>query len=130
MNRNVNSKAVGKASPAKAEGTPKAGTKAGSSLNPVFPDEVLVGSIGDLARELAAGTEVPVEFLFAAGLTMLGACAGTGLTLAAAMPVEPRLYTVLLGESYSVKKSTALKRVIDLFGSLARASRILRQVPC
>ena len=77
-----------------------------------FPTDALVGSIGDLARTQGAGTEVPEEFYFATGLTMLGHAVGTGLTLDVGIAVEPRLYTVLLGESYSVKKSTAMKKTI------------------
>src|SRR5689334_4684962 len=36
-----------------------------------FPRDAMVGSIGDLARLLAKGTEVPEEFYFAAGLTVV-----------------------------------------------------------
>src|SRR5436305_14520389 len=78
-----------------------------------FPTKSLVGSIGDLSRVLAAGTEVPEEFCFAAGLTVLGAICGTALKLEIGCDVEPGLYTVLLGESYGVKKSTAMRKVID-----------------
>jgi hypothetical protein len=94
-----------------------AASRAPSSL--AFPKESLVGSIGDLARVLAHGTEVPEEFYFAAGLTLVGLLCGTRLGLNIGFTVEPRLYTVLLGESYSVKKSTALKKTIDFFNGLA-----------
>lgn len=80
-----------------------------------FPDTAIVGSIGDLARALADGTEVPVEFYYAAALTILGAICSTGLKLNIGFDTEPRLYTVLLGESYSVKKSTAMKKTIEFF---------------
>jgi hypothetical protein len=80
-----------------------------------FPREAMVGSIGDLARLLAHGTEVPEEFYFAAGLTMLGALCAGRLSVELAFDVEPRLYTVLLGESYAVKKSTAMKKMVQCF---------------
>lgn len=80
-----------------------------------FPNTALVGSLGDLAHLLAHDTEVPEEFYFAAALTLFGAIAGTRLRLSVAFDVEPRLYTVLLGESYSVKKSTAMKKTIAFF---------------
>lgn len=83
-----------------------------------FPSQVLVGSIGRLARELASGTEVPDEFIFACGLTVLGAMCSGELDLKMGVEVDPRLYTVLLGSSYDVKKSTAMKKSIAFFESL------------
>jgi hypothetical protein len=85
-----------------------------------FPENCFVGSIGDFARVMSANTEVPPEFYFACGLTMLGAIADTRLTIKLSFDVEPRLYTVLLGSSYEVKKSTALKRSMAFFETLRR----------
>jgi hypothetical protein len=83
-----------------------------------FPEDALVGSVGSLARELASGTEVPEEFIFACGLTVLGAmCSGT-IGVRMGIEVDPRFYTVLLGSSYDVKKSTAMKKSIAFFESL------------
>jgi hypothetical protein len=75
----------------------------------------LVGSLGDLARTLACGTEVPEEFYFACALTMFGLMCGTKLHINVAAECEPRLYTVLLGASADVKKSTAMRRTISFF---------------
>jgi len=86
-----------------------------------FPRSALVGSVGHLAKTIAKGSEVPEEFYFAAALTMLGAIAGERLGLSLSFTMEPRLYTVLLGESYAVKKSTAMKKTIAFFGKLADA---------
>jgi hypothetical protein len=83
-----------------------------------FPEEAFVGSIGDFARVMSANTEVPPEFYFACGLTMVGAIANTRLTINLSFDVEPRLYTVLLGGSYEVKKSTALKKSMAFFETL------------
>jgi hypothetical protein len=83
-----------------------------------FPPQAMVGSIGDLARLLAKRTEVPEEFYFAASLTMFGAMCAGDLTLNLAFNVDPRLYTVLLGESYAVKKSTAMKKTVGFFETL------------
>jgi hypothetical protein len=83
-----------------------------------FPPDAMVGSVGDLARVLAAGTEVPEEFYFAAGLTVFGSMCGSDLNVNVAFRVEPRLYTVLLGDSYGVKKSTAMKKTLEFFGGL------------
>jgi len=84
-----------------------------------FPPEALVGSLGSLARELACGTEVPEEFVFACALTALGAMCSGDLTIQVGLEVDPRLYTVLLGGSYDVKKSTAMRRTIEFFETLA-----------
>jgi hypothetical protein len=83
-----------------------------------FPSEAIVGSIGELAMKLASGTEVPEEFLFACGLTILGAVCSGELMIKVGLEVDPRLYTVLLGGSYDVKKSTAMRRTIEFFESL------------
>lgn len=83
-----------------------------------FPPQAMIGSVGDLARVMAIETEVPEEFYFAAGLTFMGAItAGGCLKLKAFIPCEPRLYSVLLGESADVKKSTALRRAAEFFAS-------------
>jgi hypothetical protein len=86
-----------------------------------FPAEAMSGSLGDFARTMAMGTEVPEEFYFAAGLTFLGASCGNRLKLNASLNIEPRLFTVLLGESADVKKSTALRNTADFFESVWRA---------
>ena len=78
----------------------------------LFPQTVIIGSIGELAHELANGTEVPEEFYFAVGVTLVGAIAANRIRLAVNIESETRLYTVLLGGSGDVKKSTALRRTI------------------
>ena len=83
-----------------------------------FPREAMTGSLGDFARLMAAGTEVPEEFYFAAGLTFFGATCGERLTLNAQLKGEPRLFTVLLGESADDKKSTAFRTTADFFDSV------------
>jgi len=77
-----------------------------------FPQIALIGSVGELARELSDGTEVPEEFFFAAALTVVGSLCAERLRLAVNLECEPRLYTVVLGQSSDVKKSTALRRTI------------------
>jgi hypothetical protein len=68
-----------------------------------FPQSAIAGSIGELARTMAEGTEVPEEFYYAAGLTALGALCADRLRVTANVASEPRLYTVLLGRSADVK---------------------------
>jgi hypothetical protein len=83
-----------------------------------FPREAMTGSLGDFARLMANGTEVPEEFYFAAGLTFFGATCGQSLTLNAQLKSEPRLFTVLLGESADVKKSTAFRTTLEFFDTV------------
>jgi hypothetical protein len=86
------------------------------NTNPlVFPATSLIGSIGELAKVLSEGTEVPAEFIFAGGLTALGALCSRDLKLDIGCNAQPRLYTVILGNSADVKKSTALGKVLDFF---------------
>ena len=80
-----------------------------------FPTNALVGTVGEFARLMADGTEVPEEFYFAAGLTMVGALCSDDLTVDVGCPVDPRLFTVLLGGSAYVKKSTAMRNAVDFF---------------
>jgi Protein of unknown function (DUF3987) len=80
-----------------------------------FPREAITGSLGDFARLMSDGTEVPEEFYFAAALTFFGATCGERLTLNAQLKSEPRLFTVLLGESADVKKSTAFRTTAEFF---------------
>lgn len=80
-----------------------------------FPRAALVGSLGELSHLLAHGTEVPAEFYYVSSLTLLGATCSTSLKLNVGLDCEPRLYTVLHGGSYEVKKSTAMRRTISFF---------------
>jgi hypothetical protein len=91
---------------------------AASGRLPVFPTEALVGSLGELAKVLADGTEVPPEFIFAAALTIFGAMLSGCITLEIGLEVDTRLYTVLLGDSGNPKKSTALKKTRYFFDNL------------
>ena len=95
-----------------------------------FPPRAIVGSLGSLSYELASGTEVPEEFIFACGLTVLGAMCSGELDIKMGVEVDPRLYTVLLGSSYDVKKSTAMKKSIAFFESLGstRMPRVMSGV--
>jgi hypothetical protein len=88
-----------------------------------FPTTSMVGTIGELASQLARGTEVPEEFYFVAGLAMLGAICSPNLRLAVGAEVDTRFYTLLLGDSYSVKKSTAMRNTIEFFSRLAAVQK-------
>lgn len=68
---------------------------------------------------MAEGSDVPPEFYFACGLTIIGSIVATSLKhLQLRFNAEPRLYTIILGESGKVKKSTAMKDMIGFFESI------------
>jgi hypothetical protein len=84
-----------------------------------FPLNAAKGVLAEFAHQLANGTEVPEEFYFVAALAMFGAACSPDLTMDIGMEIDTRFYTVLLGDSYSVKKSTAMRNTIDFFSKLA-----------
>ncbi|ACX52292.1 conserved hypothetical protein [Ammonifex degensii KC4] len=82
---------------------------------PPFPEDVLTGICGDVARLFAEHLEAPVQFWYFSALTALGAAISGHVTLAGALREPPRLYTVLVGESADPRKSTAIELVSDFF---------------
>ncbi|MEE9234961.1 MAG: DUF3987 domain-containing protein [Candidatus Acidoferrales bacterium] len=88
-----------------------------------FPTEGLVGLAADFARLHAENLEAPVEAFYFSYLTMLGAALSRHARLATSLPVQPRLYTVLLGASATAKKSTAIS-FTDRFFQRLRPGRV------
>jgi hypothetical protein len=82
---------------------------------PAFPQEAITGAAGRFARGYAAYLEAPPEFLFMAYLTVLGHIVSDKITLKSEITPQPRLYTVLLGESADTRKSTAINKVVSFF---------------
>jgi hypothetical protein len=78
----------------------------------------MLGSLGDLARELGKDNEVPEEFLFADALTVAGAIMSGRFTLDLGLESDTRLYTVTVGESADTKKTTAQRKITKFFTSL------------
>jgi hypothetical protein len=85
---------------------------------PTFPEAAMLGSLGDLARELGRGNEVPDEFLFANALTVAGTIMSGRFLLDIGLESDTRLYTVTVGDSADTKKSTAQRKVTQFFISL------------
>ncbi|MEE9234926.1 MAG: DUF3987 domain-containing protein, partial [Candidatus Acidoferrales bacterium] len=84
-----------------------------------FPTAGLVGLAAEVAQLHAAHLEAPVEAFYLSYLTMLGAALSSHVELATALPVQPRLYTVLLGASATAKKSTAIYFMDQFFKRVA-----------
>jgi hypothetical protein len=87
----------------------------------IDPDEP-----GDLARMFAdlysEFLEPPWEFFYFSFLTYFGTVLARMVTLASALDVQPRLYTVLLGKSGDTRKSTALRQTDAFFKRLGLAN--------
>lgn len=85
---------------------------------PSFPVSAMLGSLGELARELGKDNEVPEEFLFADALTVTGAIMSGRFVLDLGLESDTRLYTVTVGESADTKKTTAQRKVSKFFQSM------------
>lgn len=94
------------------------GSREQSSSELRFPQQAIGGSLGELARVLSVGTEVAEEFIYATAITAVGAAVSGKLQLSIGLDSDTRLYTVLLGESYTARKSSALKRTLAVLGDI------------
>jgi len=86
-----------------------------SEVSQIFPFHVMSGAAGRFADLYGSVLEAPKEFLYMSYLTCLGSVLSRRLTLASEIEPQPRLYTVLLGQSADERKSTALKKATELF---------------
>jgi len=81
----------------------------------VFPHRVMTGCAGRFVDVMSRRLESPVEFLFMGYMTALGSVFSRNLSLASALETQPRLFTILVGESATDRKSTALGKIDNLF---------------
>ncbi len=80
-----------------------------------FPDKVIAGVAGRFAEVYSSRMEPPAHFFHMAFLTCLGAVLGNRLTVTSEIQPQPRLYTVLLGESADDRKSTVIAKSVNFF---------------
>jgi hypothetical protein len=88
----------------------------GDSL--IFPHGAIQGLAAQFADLYSQYLECPWEFLAFAFLTALGSMITGSVTLESEITIQPRLYTILLGESADDRKSTSLNKVTGLFESV------------
>jgi 5S rRNA maturation endonuclease (ribonuclease M5) len=81
---------------------------------PPFPD-ILSGAAGEFATVYGEALEPPKQFFFMSYLTCLGNALSGRLIVKSELSVEPRLYTLILGESADDRKSTAISKTVDFF---------------
>jgi hypothetical protein len=82
------------------------------------PAEALVGLGQQFADLYARYLEVPRSFLYFGFLTYFGALTAKMITLESELSPEPRLYTVVIGDSADTRKSTGLRKTDEFFRSL------------
>ena len=80
-----------------------------------FPKDVMSGVAGEFANLYSQYLESPPVFFYLSFLTCLGSFFSDRLTLESAILPQPRLYTILIGESADDRKSTAAVKTIDFF---------------
>jgi hypothetical protein len=86
------------------------------------------GAAGQFANVYGSVLETPQEFLFMGFLTVLGTLLATKVTLATELRPQPRLYTLLLGQSANAGKSTAIDAVVELFQGYSKQFEVCRGV--
>lgn len=83
----------------------------------VFPN-IMSGLAGDFARIYGEHMESPTHFFYVSFLTCLGSVISSRITIESEIRQQPRLYTLLLGESADDRKSTAISKTYDFFKSV------------
>lgn len=89
-----------------------------------FPDSVIDGVAGLYSDTYSSCLESPRHFFFMAFLTCLGSILTGRLSIASEIRPQPRLYTILLGESADDRKSTAISKTIDFFHDSIEGFRV------
>ena len=90
----------------------------------IFPAECMAGLAKEFSRLYSDHLESPEQFFFFGFLTCLGTLFADRVTLNSETNPQPRLFTVLLGESADDRKSTVLKKVSNIFSGYDDGFRI------
>jgi hypothetical protein len=77
---------------------------------PTWPQEGMAGAAGRFAASYSAYLETPQPFLYMSYLTFLGHIISSRITLKSEITPQPRLFTILLGESADVRKTTSISK--------------------
>lgn len=80
-----------------------------------FPLSAMSGVAKEFAETYAAHLEPPAEFFYMSFLTCLGNMISGRVSIDSEISPDPRLYTLILGESADDRKSTAIKRTVQMF---------------
>jgi putative DNA primase/helicase len=93
-------------------------------LDLTFPEEVIQGVSKEFVNRFSAELESPPVFFYFSFLTVLGAILGERVKLETILRTQPRLYTILLGESADSRKSEAIKQTIHFFREMMLIEKI------
>jgi hypothetical protein len=88
----------------------------------VWPSWVMAGAAGSFAQTYMQYLETPAAFLFMAFLTLLGHILSHMISLQSELLPQPRLYTIILGESADDRKSTAINVTTRFFQDVIEKS--------
>ncbi len=80
-----------------------------------FPYQVISGIAAQFTQLFSAYLESPPEFFYFSFLTCLGSQLADKITIATELQPQPRLYTILIGDSGDPRKSTAAAQTIKFF---------------
>lgn len=80
-----------------------------------FPLDIIDGSAGEFVESYSNVLESPKHFWYMCYLTCLGTMLADKVQVKTQLRAQPRLYTVLLGESASTRKSTAIYETTAFF---------------
>ena len=83
-----------------------------------FPFQIMTGAAGYFADTFGEVMEAPQHFLFMSYLTCLGSYFAPWVTINSELRTQPRLLTILVGESADERKSTTLKAAVNFFKSV------------
>jgi hypothetical protein len=89
-----------------------------------FPFDVMLGQAGFCADAYGAVLEVPHHTLFMTFLTCLGAYFAPWVRMDSELDTSPRLFTIVVGESATDRKSTGLKKISGVFRTAFPGFRI------
>ncbi len=83
-----------------------------------FPSHIISGAAGTFASVYSDVLESPIQFFYIAYLTCLGSAISTKVSISNELYTQPRLFTLILGESADDRKSTAINKTLDLFDGM------------
>ena len=82
------------------------------------------GLVERFVEVLSKSTEAPREFLVAAFLTVVGALIGRQAWVTYSRPTYPNLFTLLIGETATARKTTAMAFALDLMTTVVERTHL------
>ncbi len=89
-----------------------------SEIDLEFPYQVMAGAAGFFVYVYSDYLEAPPQFFYMGYLTALGSVLARSVKVESELDTQPRLFTVLVGESATDRKSTTLNTVVKHFQSV------------